>query len=367
MQAVVDFLNEWLTWLLVVVLPCAGIYFTIVTRGVQFRHLGNMWRIIFSSRGNAGAGGISSFQAFAMSLASRVGTGNIVGVAIALTLGGPGAIFWMWVMAMLGMATACVEATLAQLFKVPHNDGTFRGGPAYYIQRGLKSRVFGTFFAAIFIFTFGFSFNGVQANTIADVTSSTWGLDKFNVAIGLTVLTAVIIFGGIKQVAKVTEWLAPMMALLYVLLAIAVLLVRITDVPGAIGSIIAGAFGFDQALYGTMGGIIAAVLNGVKRGMYSNEAGMGSAPNARRSRYHQPPSSPGPHPVGRCLRRHHHRLHRHRPDDHPGRTVGLRTRCHPEILRRHPHPSGSGLRAGLLGRPGDGSADLRLRLLHHPG
>ncbi|WP_116112209.1 alanine/glycine:cation symporter family protein [Austwickia chelonae] len=280
MQAVVDFLNEWLTWLLVVVLPCAGIYFTIVTRGVQFRHLGNMWRIIFSSRGNAGAGGISSFQAFAMSLASRVGTGNIVGVAIALTLGGPGAIFWMWVMAMLGMATACVEATLAQLFKVPHNDGTFRGGPAYYIQRGLKSRVFGTFFAAIFIFTFGFSFNGVQANTIADVTSSTWGLDKFNVAIGLTVLTAVIIFGGIKQVAKVTEWLAPMMALLYVLLAIAVLLVRITDVPGAIGSIIAGAFGFDQALYGTMGGIIAAVLNGVKRGMYSNEAGMGSAPNA---------------------------------------------------------------------------------------
>ncbi|MBW3084001.1 Amino-acid carrier protein AlsT [Austwickia sp. TVS 96-490-7B] len=280
MQSVVDVLNDKLTWLLVVCLPAAGIYFTIVTRGVQFRHLGNMWRIIFSSRGNGGAQGISSFQAFAISLASRVGTGNIVGVAIALTLGGPGAIFWMWVMAFLGMATAYVEATLAQLYKIPHEDGSFRGGPAYYIQRGLKSRTFGVVFAAALVFTFGFSFNGVQANTITGVVSSTWGLDRVYVAIGLTVLTALVIFGGIRQVAKVTEWMAPLMALIYVLLAVAVLALRITDVPAQIVLIFKAAFGMEPAIAGALGGIIAALLNGVKRGMFSNEAGMGSAPNA---------------------------------------------------------------------------------------
>ncbi len=280
MQAIADFLNDKLTWMLVFVLPAAGIYFTARTRGVQFRHLGTMWKVIFSSRGNAGSEGISSFQAFAISLASRVGTGNIVGVAIALTLGGPGAIFWMWVMAFLGMATAYAEATLAQLYKIPHSDGTFRGGPAYYIQRGLKSRPFGIVFACALIFTFGFSFNGVQANTITGVVSSTWGLDKTLVALALTVITALIVFGGIKQVAKVTEWMAPLMALAYVLIALAVLVLRIGDVPAQIALIFKAAFGADQAIAGALGGISAAVLNGVKRGMFSNEAGMGSAPNA---------------------------------------------------------------------------------------
>lgn len=280
MQEMVDSLNGWLTWLLIAFLIVAGLLFTVITRGVQLRHFGTMWRVIFSSRSTAGSDGISSFQAFAMSLASRVGTGNIVGVAMALTLGGPGAIFWMWLMALFGMATAFTEATLAQLYKVPHTDGTFRGGPAYYIQRGLKSRPFGVLFASALVFTFGFSFNMVQSNTIADVVKSTWDVDHLITAIALALITAAAIFGGIKKVAKITEWLAPAMALAYVLLAVSVLLVRITDVPAALLTIIEGAFGLDQALAGTAGGLLAAMLNGVKRGMFSNEAGMGSAPNA---------------------------------------------------------------------------------------
>ncbi|MFZ1410248.1 MAG: alanine/glycine:cation symporter family protein [Micropruina sp.] len=279
-DSIVAFLNDNLTWVLIFALGSAGLYFTVVTKGVQFRLFGQMWKVIFNSRSNAGEG-ISSFQAFAISLASRVGTGNIVGVAIALTLGGPGAIFWMWLMAILGMASAFVEATLAQVYKVPHKeDGTFVGGPAYYIQRGLKSRPVGMVFAVCLIFTFGFAFEMVQANTISGVLKGTWGIDPLWTAIGLAAITAAIIFGGIKSVARVTEWMAPGMAALYVLLAVAVMVMRAPEVPGVIGDIFAGAFGLNQALAGTAGGVLAAMLNGVKRGMFSNEAGMGSAPNA---------------------------------------------------------------------------------------
>ncbi|MDN5571047.1 MAG: alanine:cation symporter family protein [Propionibacteriaceae bacterium] len=280
LDTIIGWVNDGLGWVLIVTLLLAGVLFTILTKGVQFRHFGTMWRTIFSSRANQGQG-ISSFQAFAVSLASRVGTGNIVGVAVALTLGGPGAIFWMWLMAGFGMATAFVEATLAQLFKIRHGeDHTFRGGPAYYIQRGMGVRWLGIVFALALIFTFGFAFNMVQANTIAGVVEGTWGIAPIWTAIVLTLLTGVIIFGGIKSVARVTEFLAPAMALVYVLLAVAVLVTRAPDVPEALGQIFAGAFGLDQALAGTAGGILAAMLNGVRRGMFSNEAGMGSAPNA---------------------------------------------------------------------------------------
>ena len=279
-DSIVGWLNEQLTWVLVFTLSGAGLIFTVLTRGVQFRLFGTMWKTIFSSRSNQGEG-ISSFQAFAVSLASRVGTGNIVGVAIALTLGGPGAIFWMWVMALLGMATAFVEATLAQLYKIRHGDDhTFRGGPAYYITRGLGIHWLGSVFAACLIFTFGFSFNMVQANTIAGVVEGTWGVPPLWTAIGLAVLTAAIVFGGIKSVARVTEWMAPIMAGVYVLLALFVLVVRAPDIPGALTRIFAGAFGFEELAGGVAGGMLAALLNGVKRGMFSNEAGMGSAPNA---------------------------------------------------------------------------------------
>lgn len=279
MDAVIAFLNDNLTWVLIFFLIAAGIAFTVMTRGVQFRLFGTMWKVIFNSRAHV-SGGISSFQAFAISLASRVGVGNIVGVAVALTLGGPGAIFWMWLMALLGMATAFVEATLAQVYKIPHEDGTFRGGPAYYIQRGLGSRAFGIVFACALIFTFGFAFEMIQAGTIASVFQSTWGIDPIWTAIGLGVLTALIVFGGIKSVARVSEILAPGMALAYVLLALVVIVTNLPAVPGIIGSIFAGAFGLNPALSGTAGGVLASMLNGVKRGMYSNEAGMGSAPNA---------------------------------------------------------------------------------------
>lgn len=271
--------NDKLTWLLIVMLAAAGLLFTLWSKGAQFRRFGTMVKVAIGSRSGGGEG-ISSFQAFCISLASRVGTGNIVGVAIALALGGPGAIFWMWVMAFLGMATAFVEATLAQLYKVPHTDGTFRGGPAYYMQRGLKSRPMGIAFAICLIFTFGLAFNMVQANTIAGVVEGTWGIPTWITAIVLVVITAAIVLGGLKSVARVTEYMAPLMALAYFLLALTVLVLRIGEVPDAIGEIFKGAFGLDQALAGTAGGIVAAMLNGVKRGMFSNEAGMGSAPNA---------------------------------------------------------------------------------------
>ncbi|WP_168582527.1 alanine/glycine:cation symporter family protein [Gephyromycinifex aptenodytis] len=264
---------------LVPLLVIAGVVFTVWSRGMQFRMGGTMLRVVMGSRSGHGEG-ISSFQAFAISLASRVGTGNIAGVAIALAVGGPGAIFWMWVMAMLGMATAFIEATLAQLYKQPHTDSSFRGGPAYYIERGLGSRAAGIVFAVCLIFTFGFAFNMVQANTIADVLKSGHGVPTSITATVLVIVTAAIVLGGIKSVARVTEYLAPLMALAYFLLALAVIVVRLPEVPGAFADIFQGAFGLNPALAGTGGAMFAAVMNGVKRGMFSNEAGMGSAPNA---------------------------------------------------------------------------------------
>ncbi|WP_141631155.1 alanine/glycine:cation symporter family protein [Mobilicoccus pelagius] len=267
------------TWGLVPLLAICGVLFTLWSRGMQFRSARTMWRVILGSRSGQ-EGGISSFQAFCISLASRVGTGNIAGVAIALALGGPGAIFWMWVMALLGMATAFVEATLAQIYKQPHEDNTFRGGPAFYIQRGLGSRPAGMVFAVCLIFAFGLAFNMVQANTIADVLSSGHGVSPTVTAIVLAIVTAAIVLGGVRSVARVTEYMAPIMALVYFLLAVAVIALRAPEVPGALLDIVRGAFGLDQALAGTGGAMIAALMNGVKRGMFSNEAGMGSAPNA---------------------------------------------------------------------------------------
>jgi AGCS family alanine or glycine:cation symporter len=277
---VIDWANA-LIWnnLLIFVLLGAGLYFTFRTRFVQFRLFGHFWVTLLHSREDAG-GGISSFQAFCIGLASRVGTGNIAGVAIALTLGGPGAIFWMWMVALVGMATAFIEATLAQLFKIPQPDGTYRGGPAYYIERGLGSRVWGSIFALLLIFTFGLTFNAVQANTIADTLQSAHGIPPLITAIGLVVLSAPILFGGVRTIARVAEWLLPIMAVAYIALALVIVGLHIERVPGALSLIVRSAFGMDQAAAGTFGGLAAALLNGAKRGLFSNEAGMGSAPNA---------------------------------------------------------------------------------------
>ncbi|PPK97201.1 AGCS family alanine or glycine:cation symporter [Kineococcus xinjiangensis] len=279
-QNLIDPVSDVLwTYVLVYVLLGVGLYFGIRTRFVQVRLFGRMLRQVASSRTGA-EGGISSFQAFAVGLASRVGTGNIAGVAIALTLGGPGAIFWMWVVALVGMATALVESTLAQVFKVPAADGTFRGGPAYYIERGLNSRGGGVLFAVLLIFTFGFAFNMVQANTISGVLAEGHGVGEGWTALLLIALTAPVVFGGVRRIARVAEVVAPLMALVYLLLALVVVATNITAMGDVLVQIVTAAFGFGEAAAGITGGIAAALLNGAKRGLFSNEAGMGSAPNA---------------------------------------------------------------------------------------
>ena len=265
------------TYVLVYLLVAAGIYFTIRTGFVQIRYFKRMLGQLMNSR--SGGDCISSFQAFCVGLASRVGTGNIAGVAIALTVGGPGAIFWMWVVALIGMATAMVEATLGQIFKVRADDGTFRGGPAFYIQRGLGSRPGGVVFAVLLVFTFGFAFNMVQANAIADVLNTSHNIEVNYTTVGLVLLAAPVLFGGVRRVAKVAEVVLPLMALAYVLLALIIIGLNITNLPHAFAEIIGGAFGMQQMAGGFTGGIAAAMLNGVKRGLFSNEAGMGSAPN----------------------------------------------------------------------------------------
>ena len=286
MTSLFDHVNTGISWLstnlynyvLIYLLLGVGAYMTIRTRFVQVRLLPSMIRAIGSSRSDA-EGGISSFQAFCVGLASRVGTGNIAGVSVALGLGGPGAVFWMWVVALVGMATAFVEATLAQMFKVRNADGSFRGGPAYYIQHGLGSRRWGMVFAVLLIFAFGFAFNMVQANTIGGSLATTFHVDSAWIAVGLMVITAPILYGGVRRIAKVAEVILPVMALIYVAIALVIVALNITAFPEVIRQIVAGAFGLDEALAGTAGGILAALLNGVKRGLFSNEAGMGSAPN----------------------------------------------------------------------------------------
>ena len=265
------------TYVLIYLLVAVGIYFTIRTRFIQIRYFGRMLRQVLHSRENGD--GISSFQAFCIGLASRVGTGNIAGVAIALTVGGPGAIFWMWVVAAIGMATALIEATLGQIFKVRADDGSFRGGPAFYIQRGLGSRAGGMLFAVLLVFTFGFAFNMLQANAISDVLNTSHEIEVHWTTIGLVLLSAPVLFGGVKRVAKVAEFVLPLMALAYVTLALIIVAMHIGHLPQVLGQIIGGAFGFTQMAGGFTGGVAAAMLNGVKRGLFSNEAGMGSAPN----------------------------------------------------------------------------------------
>ena len=178
------------------------------------------------------------------------------------------------------MATAFVEATLAQRFKAPQPDGTFRGGPAYYIERGLGSRLWGSIFAVLLIFTFGLAFNAVQANTIADTLNSSHGIPPLVTAIGLVILAAPVVFGGMRTIARVAEWMLPLMALIYVALVLIIIVLNIGQLPGAIALIIRSALGLDQATAGAFGGVAAALLNGVRRGLFFNEAGMGSAPNA---------------------------------------------------------------------------------------
>ncbi|MDI6942476.1 MULTISPECIES: alanine/glycine:cation symporter family protein [Microbacterium] len=280
--------NEVLwTWIVLPIVALLGVYITVRSGAVQIRMLPEMIRTLADKTPLDDDGrpqSVSSFQAFTISAASRVGTGNIAGVATAIAVGGPGAVFWMWLMATIGAASAFAESTLAQLFKVRDKDG-FRGGPAYYMAKGLRARWMGVAFAVILIFCFPFAFSALQANTIALTMSSaitqlsgaegTWLL--WVVGILTAALTGVIVFGGVRRIASVTQGLVPVMALAYLLLGLAVVIVHIDQLPAAFASIFTQAFGVNQILGATLGQII---LTGVKRGMFSNEAGLGSAPNA---------------------------------------------------------------------------------------
>ncbi|MDO5025375.1 MAG: alanine/glycine:cation symporter family protein [Trueperella sp.] len=273
-------INDWLyTFVMIVALVGTGLWFTFRTRGVQIRHFGNMVRYMAQSRQGAD-GGISSFQAFAMGLATRVGIGNVTGVALAMILGGPGALFWMWVVALVGMATAFAEAVLAQLFKRRHPDGTFRGGPAYYIKAGLKSQTLAVIFAVSMVFALSVAMPMVQSNTIAGVLSASHGVPSWVTGLVVAGLAALVIFAGVRGVARVTEIVSPAMALAYIVLAIAVTVVNFRQLPLFFQDVFLAAFGLREALFGTAGGLLAALLNGTRRGLFSNEAGMGTNPNA---------------------------------------------------------------------------------------
>ncbi|MGC3939894.1 alanine/glycine:cation symporter family protein [Roseobacter sp. EG26] len=279
MDAIIDFLNTifW-GYVLIYGLLAVGLYFTLRLGFLQFRHFPEFFRVIAKSP-KTDAAGISPLQALTISLASRVGTGNLAGVAVALTLGGPGAIFWMWMVALVGMATAYAESTLAQLYKVKNEDGEYRGGPGFYMARGLGQRWMGVVFSLALILSFGLVFSAVQANSIADATAAAFGIPKLVVGLIIGGLVSLVIFGGIKKIASVAEIVVPVMAGLYLLLALIVIIINIADVPGTFWLIISSAFGLQEAAGGVTGGVMAALLNGVKRGLFSNEAGMGSAPN----------------------------------------------------------------------------------------
>ena len=286
-----DFLNSiigqintvlW-SYVLIALLILSGLFYTLRTGFAQGRLLGDMVALITGKLSSLKdgekkvAGQVTGFQAFCIAVASHVGTGNLAGVAIAVAIGGPGALFWMWVIALLGGATSMIENTLAQTYKVKQADGGFRGGPSYYMEKALGQKTLGYIFSVIVILTFAFIFNTVQANTIAQAFETSFNFSSVTSGIILAVLTALIIFGGLNRIANVVSLMVPVMAIGYVLVALFVLAVNITHIPRLFMDIIEAAFGLKQAVGGAIG---VAMLQGIKRGLYSNEAGMGSAPNA---------------------------------------------------------------------------------------
>lgn len=271
----VDGVNNILwTYILIALLIIAGLYFTIGTRFVQFRLFGEMFRLIVEKKEEKG--GVSPFQAFTISTASRVGTGNITGVSLAIGVGGPGAVFWMWIIAIIGMATAFIESTLAQVYKVKDGD-TFRGGPAYYMEKALGTRKLAIIFSILLTLCFGFIFNAVQSNTIAASVGDVFSIQPYVIGILLVLLTATIIFGGVHRIVKVTQVIVPVMAIFYLIVAMYVVVTNFTEIPAVFSLIFTEAFGLREAAGGTLG---AAIMQGVRRGLFSNEAGMGSVPNA---------------------------------------------------------------------------------------
>ena len=259
---------------LIFVALASGVFYSFKTRFVQIRMVKEMVRLLFG--GKSSERGVSSFQAFAIAISGRVGTGNIAGVATAIALGGPGAIFWMWVIAFLGSASAFIEATLGQLYKV-NKGGEYRGGPAYYIEKGLGIKWFAILFAIATIFSTALFLPGVQANSIAAGLKSAFDIDVAHTGIGIVVFLSIIVFGGVKRIGKFSEIVVPFMAIAYVLLAVVIIGMNFREIPEILKLIITSAFGANQAFGGIVG---MAIMWGVKRGIYSNEAGQGTAPHA---------------------------------------------------------------------------------------
>lgn len=281
---ILDIINEYWSYVLIVMLLFSALYFTIKTRGMQFTMIGEMIKEFINSgkkkntkenNSDKEEKTVSSFQAFAVSIASRVGTGNLAGVATAIAVGGPGAVFWMWVIALLGATNAFIESTLAQLYKVKGKD-SFMGGPAYYIKYGIGNKLWANTFAVLITITFGLAYNSVQSNTIASAVNESIGLSPTIVGIILTIMSLAIICGSIQRISRFSEIVVPIMALSYIALAIVIIALNITQIPAIIKLIVTEAFTIESTIGGGLG---MAMLMGIKRGLFSNEAGEGSAPN----------------------------------------------------------------------------------------
>jgi AGCS family alanine or glycine:cation symporter len=265
-------------WALIPFLVVIGIFFTVVTGFVQLRFFLRMFRVLSSKNQSGDPNAISAREALLLSVGGRVGGGNIAGVAVAITLGGPGAVFWMWAVALVGMATSLIECSLAQLYKRSTGDGTYRGGPARTIIHGLGAdyRWLAVLYALCLMASFAFGFNAFQGNTVAGAAEESLGIGRLWTGIGLTVVTGLIVFGGIHRIAKAADVIVPIMAVGYIGMALVIILLNITEVPGVIYTIVLNAFGLEEVVGGGMG---AALAQGLRRGLFSNEAGLGSAPN----------------------------------------------------------------------------------------
>lgn len=290
MPQLIELISDFL-WskLLVGLLLMAGLIFTVALRFPQFRYFGRMFGLLRHSAHREGAH-LSSFQALALSVAGRVGAGNIAGVAVAISLAGPGAVFWMWVVAIIGMATSFCECTLGQLFKRCDDEGTYRGGPAFYIYHGLKKRWLANLFSVILLVTIGCAFASLQSFTVASSFENTIGAPKMVTGIALAGIVGAIIFGGIKRIADVAQTIVPVMAIAYFLVSMFVVLSNIPAIPGIIEMIVKNAFGIEEV---AGGGVGAAMVVGVRRGLFSNEAGLGSAPNVASISYTKHPVEQG--------------------------------------------------------------------------
>ncbi|GAB5467151.1 MAG: alanine/glycine:cation symporter family protein [Rhodospirillales bacterium] len=279
-------------WSLIPFLVVLGVFFTLATGLVQFRFFKRMFRVLFPGGQPQEGGHVSSREALLISVGGRVGGGNIAGVAVAISLGGPGAVFWMWAIALIGMATSLIECSLAQAYKRTESDGTYRGGPAQYILFGLgqQYRWLAIIYAICLIAAFALGFNAFQGNTVAGAAEDSLGVDRLWTGILLAIVTGAVVYGGIKRIAKVADVVVPIMALGYIAMAILTILISIDRIPGLIVMIVESAFGLNEAIGGGMG---AAVAQGLRRGLFSNEAGLGSAPNVAAVAYVRHPISQG--------------------------------------------------------------------------